>query len=71
VNELTSEINRLRMEVDTVTQDQSSYVSYEKRSVLFIEINLPMEFIGDLILLREQTSCEKNVSDCCIIFSSS
>jgi len=31
VNELSSEIGRFRTEIDAITQDQSSYVSYEKR----------------------------------------
>jgi len=35
VNELSSEIGRFRTEIETVTQDQSSYVSYEKRYVTF------------------------------------
>lgn len=33
VNELSSEIGRFRTEIETITQDQSSYVSYEKRFV--------------------------------------
>jgi len=37
VNELSSEIGRFRTEIDTVTQDQSSYVSYEKRYVTLHE----------------------------------
>jgi len=37
VNELSSEIARFRSEIETVTQDQSSYVSYEKRYVTFLE----------------------------------
>jgi len=35
VNELSSEIGRFRTEIDSITQDQSSYVSYEKRYVLW------------------------------------
>ena len=31
INELTSEIGRLRKEVEVQSEDQSSYVSYEKR----------------------------------------
>ena len=33
INELNAEIVRLRKEVETITDDQSSYLSYEKRSV--------------------------------------
>jgi len=33
INELNAEIIRLRKEVETITEDQSGYLSYEKRSV--------------------------------------
>ena len=33
MNELMSEIGRLRAETESVSQDQASYVSYEKRFV--------------------------------------
>ena len=31
MNELNAEIGRLRKEIDSANEDQSSYVSYEKR----------------------------------------
>ena len=51
VNELSSEIGRFRTEIETVTQDQSNYVSYEKRYVTLREHFSFVLMIVDFIMI--------------------
>ena len=56
VNELSSEIGRFRTEIEAVTQDQSSYVSYEKRYVTCHEYScsiLILTYHGFIIIILD------------------
>jgi intraflagellar transport protein 74 len=72
VNELTNEINRLRAEIDSVTQDQASYVSYEKRAEsLAQELKELQAELGDCNTLVDKLNTDSNISDMQMDYSDS
>ncbi|KAK2157503.1 hypothetical protein LSH36_190g05020 [Paralvinella palmiformis] len=64
MNELTDEISRLRKEVKDAREDQSSYVTYEKRAEsLAVEIKEYQAELGDYNTLVDKLNTDDNIND--------
>lgn len=64
IQELNSEIGRLKRDVDTTTEDQSSYVSYEKRAEgLASEIKDLHAELGDYNTLVDKMNTDESIAD--------
>ncbi|KAI0209160.1 intraflagellar transport 74 [Lamellibrachia satsuma] len=64
INELNAEIVRLRKEVDTITEDQSSYLSYEKRAEsLASEIRDLQGELADYNTLVDKLNTDESIND--------